>query len=92
VQRLTGTHTRAGNLMKLRDGRLCLLDFGLVAEMPPHTRPVIACAIIHLAECNWAQLTENFVQLQVLPADQSIPQGHNACPATGVVNHLGGFN
>jgi predicted unusual protein kinase regulating ubiquinone biosynthesis (AarF/ABC1/UbiB family) len=51
--------------MKLSDGRLCLLDFGLVAELPAETQPVIACAIINLAECNWQQLMENFVQLQV---------------------------
>jgi len=40
-----------------------------VAELPAETQPVIACAIINLAECNWQQLMENFVQLQVLPED-----------------------
>jgi predicted unusual protein kinase regulating ubiquinone biosynthesis (AarF/ABC1/UbiB family) len=50
-------------------GKLCLLDFGLVAEVPPADREAMVSATIHLANRDWPSLIDDFVALDFLPAD-----------------------
>lgn len=65
--------TLAGNLLKVTEGehagKLCLLDFGLVAEVPPADREAMVSATIHLANRDWPALIDDFVALEFLPAD-----------------------
>lgn len=62
-----------GNLLKVVDGpdagKLCLLDFGLVAQVPLQARDIIVSAIVHLGTENWEGFVEDFIQLGFLPED-----------------------
>lgn len=50
-------------------GKLCLLDFGLVAEIPSYDRQVMVSATIHLANRDWGALVDDFIALRFLPRD-----------------------
>ena len=56
-----------GNLLKLdtpKDGaELCILDFGLVARIDQSDMDNIVSAIIHLANRNYADLVDDFIEL-----------------------------
>ncbi|KAJ9519587.1 hypothetical protein QJQ45_000673 [Haematococcus lacustris] len=60
-----------GNLLKVTEGpdsgKLALLDFGLVAEIPPADREAMVSATIHLANRDWDALTSDFISLGFLP-------------------------
>ncbi|WIA28266.1 hypothetical protein OEZ86_010821 [Tetradesmus obliquus] len=62
-----------GNLLKVTEGpdagKLALLDFGLVAEIPAQDRAAMVSATIHLANRNWAALVDDFIDLEFLPTD-----------------------
>lgn len=58
-----------GNLLKLADGRLCLLDFGLVATLQEDDIDRIVNAIIHLANRDYDSLVDDFIALDILPPD-----------------------
>ena len=62
-----------GNLLKITEGKnagkLVLLDFGLVAEIPSKDREAMVSAVIHLANKDWDALCGDFVSLGFLPAD-----------------------
>eukprot|EP00240_Pyramimonas_obovata_P002358 CAMPEP_0118954298 /NCGR_PEP_ID=MMETSP1169-20130426/58010_1 /TAXON_ID=36882 /ORGANISM="Pyramimonas obovata, Strain CCMP722" /LENGTH=448 /DNA_ID=CAMNT_0006901911 /DNA_START=102 /DNA_END=1444 /DNA_ORIENTATION=- len=67
-----------GNLLQLTGadaakGPLCLIDFGLVANIPLEDRATVACAIVHLADCNWPMLLEAFIDLKILPTNTDRP-------------------
>lgn len=66
-----------GNLLKVIDGpdagKLCLLDFGLVAKIPELERDIIVSAVIHLGTQNWEGLVDDFVRLGFL--DKSVDRG-----------------
>lgn len=38
----------AGNLLRLRDGRLAYLDFGMMGQIPTETRNALMTATLHL--------------------------------------------
>lgn len=48
-------------------GKLALLDFGLVAEIPAVDREAMLSATVHLGNRNWAGLIDDFVALGFLP-------------------------
>ncbi|GFR44520.1 hypothetical protein Agub_g5787, partial [Astrephomene gubernaculifera] len=60
-----------GNLLKVTEGphtgKLALLDFGLVAEIPPEDRQAMVSATIHLANRDWSALVGDFIALGFLP-------------------------
>jgi len=62
-----------GNLLVVTSGpdvgKLVLLDFGLVAQIPSTDREYIVTAIIHLGTKNWDGLVDDFINLQFLPKD-----------------------
>ena len=70
---LLSSNAATGNLLKVTSGpdagKLCLLDFGLVAEVPEPDREAMVSATIHLANRDWASLVDDFVALDFLPAD-----------------------
>jgi aarF domain-containing kinase len=61
-----------GNLMYLHTPRgeaeLALLDFGLVAAVKQQDMDIMVSALIHLANKDYANLVDDFINLQVLPA------------------------
>ncbi|CAL1141717.1 unnamed protein product [Cladocopium goreaui] len=62
-----------GNLLKITEGedagKLCLLDFGLVAQVPRKDRDIIVSAVVHLGTQNWEALIEDFQELGFLSED-----------------------
>ena len=61
-----------GNLMKLHDeskGKLALIDFGLMASLNQEEMDTLVSSIVHLSNKDYAKLTEDFVKLDILPAD-----------------------
>lgn len=62
-----------GNLLKITEGedagKLCLLDFGLVAQVPQSDRDIIVAAVVHLGTQNWDGLIDDFVRLGFLAED-----------------------
>jgi hypothetical protein len=61
-----------GNLMKMHDtskGRLALLDFGLVATVKQEEIDTMVSSIVHLANKDYASLVDDFIALNILPAD-----------------------
>ncbi|CAE7190181.1 ABC1K3, partial [Symbiodinium sp. CCMP2456] len=62
-----------GNLLKITEGpdagKLCLLDFGLVAQVPREDRELIISAVVHLGTQNWEALIADFQQLRFLAED-----------------------
>lgn len=61
-----------GNLLKMNDttkGKVCILDFGLMAEIPDNERQSMVSAIIHLGNKNFDALNQDFIDLGFLPED-----------------------
>lgn len=62
-----------GNLLKITEGpdegKLCILDFGLVAQVPKEDRDTIVAAVVHLGTQNWEGLIDDFVTLGFLARD-----------------------
>jgi aarF domain-containing kinase len=62
-----------GNLLKVTEGpnagKLALLDFGLVAQIPSTDREYMVSAIIHLANKDWDALVDDLVALGFLPSN-----------------------
>lgn len=50
-------------------GKLALLDFGLVAEVPKADREAMVSATIHLGNRDWDALIDDFIALGFLPTD-----------------------
>mmetsp|Transcript_4227 Transcript_4227/g.7186 ORF Transcript_4227/g.7186 Transcript_4227/m.7186 type:complete len:850 (+) Transcript_4227:20-2569(+) len=62
-----------GNLLMIQDGpdagKLCLLDFGLVARVPEDARDIIVSSVVHLGTQNFEALIDDFVALGFLADD-----------------------
>lgn len=59
-----------GNLMiEEQSGRLCYLDFGLVAQIPRKVRLALLCAVIHLVEQDFDALAAEFDDLMLLSTE-----------------------
>lgn len=50
-------------------GKLALLDFGLVSELPAADREAMVSTTIHLGNRDWNALVSDFVALGFLPGD-----------------------
>jgi predicted unusual protein kinase regulating ubiquinone biosynthesis (AarF/ABC1/UbiB family) len=58
-----------GNLFLMDDGRLGLLDFGLVARVRADDQDAMISAIVHLANKDFGSLVDDFIGLEILPKD-----------------------
>lgn len=56
-----------GNLMRLPNGQLCVIDFGLMAEIDDIERNAMVSAIVHLANRDWPSVVQDFITLRFLP-------------------------
>ena len=55
-----------GNLLALKDGRLCYLDFGMMSEVSKDSRSGLIQAVVHLVNKNFDKLSKDFVKLGFL--------------------------
>ena len=55
-----------GNLLALKDGRLCYLDFGMMSEISRDSRSGLIQAVVHLVNKNFDKLSHDFVKLGFL--------------------------
>merc|ERR1719261_384620 len=61
-----------GNLMRpddQSDAKLVLIDFGLVATVEQEDMDAMVSSIVHLANKDYAALVDDFIRLEILPAD-----------------------
>lgn len=58
-----------GNLMRLANGQLCVIDFGLMAVIEKQEMDAMVSAIVHLANRDWPRVVEDFINLKFLPRD-----------------------
>jgi len=58
-----------GNLMRTHDGRLVILDFGLVTEVTDSQKIALIEFIAHLTMEDWDALTSDLVTLGFMPGD-----------------------
>lgn len=57
------------NIMRLDSGQLCIIDFGLMAEIEKQEMDAMVSAIVHLANRDWPNVIDDFVALKFLPDD-----------------------
>lgn len=50
-------------------GKICILDFGLMIEIPEKERQNMVAATIHVSNKNFDALTIDFIKLGFLPED-----------------------
>lgn len=55
--------------MRLKNGQLCVIDFGLMAVIDKAEMDAMVSAIIHLANRDWPRVVDDFVVLKFLPSD-----------------------
>ena len=55
--------------MRLENGQLCVIDFGLMAVIHKEEMDAMVSAIIHLANRDWPRVVDDFVTLKFLPSD-----------------------
>jgi len=58
-----------GNILVLDNGTIALIDCGLMASISPIDRDFMIAAVIHLANKDYASLVDDFINLDILPAD-----------------------
>jgi len=61
-----------GNLLKMNDtskGKIALIDFGLVASIRQEEMDLMVNSVIHLANKDYRSLVDDFIALEILPAD-----------------------
>ncbi|EIE22124.1 ABC1-domain-containing protein [Coccomyxa subellipsoidea C-169] len=56
-----------GNLLRTADGRICILDFGLMTEVAPERRLALVEYIAHLSVQDWAGVAKDLVNLGFTP-------------------------
>ena len=61
-----------GNLLALKDGRLCYLDFGMMSEVSRDSRSGLIQAVVHLVNKNFDKLSEDFVKLGFLSEEVNL--------------------
>lgn len=61
-----------GNLIRTPDGRLAILDFGLMTDIDDNIKYGMIEAISHLIHRDYEAIVEDFVTLQVLPPQLSL--------------------
>jgi len=58
-----------GNILAMKDGRLCYLDFGMMSDITQQSRVGLIRAVVHLVNKKFDKLSNDFVQLGFLSED-----------------------
>jgi len=61
-----------GNLIRTPEGKLCLLDFGLMTELTDDQKYGMVEAIAHLIHRDYSQIGEDFKKLDFIPKDVDV--------------------
>jgi predicted unusual protein kinase regulating ubiquinone biosynthesis (AarF/ABC1/UbiB family) len=61
-----------GNLLAMKDGRLCYLDFGMMSEVSRESRTGLIQAVVHLVNRKFGRLSKDFVTLGFLAEDVNL--------------------
>lgn len=61
-----------GNLLRMKDGRLCYLDFGMCVQVEQSVRQELIAAIVRLINRDYENLAVNFVGLGFLPPEADL--------------------
>ncbi|MAR07166.1 MAG: hypothetical protein CL862_08710 [Cyanobium sp. NAT70] len=61
-----------GNLLALKNGQLCYLDFGMMSEVSRESRTGLIQAVVHLVNRNFGKLSKDFVTLGFLAEDVNL--------------------
>ena len=61
-----------GNLLALKDGRLCYLDFGMMSEVSKDSRSGLIQAVVHLVNKNFEKLSQDFVKFGFLSEEVNL--------------------
>ena len=72
-----------GNLLRTRDGRLCILDWGLVTRLDADLRLTLIEHVAHIVARDYAKIPADLVRLGFVPAGQE-----QAALSAGVVDLL----
>lgn len=56
-----------GNMMRTDDGKLCILDFGLMTEITDDQKYGMIEAIAHLLNRDYSEIGQDFVNLDFIP-------------------------
>jgi len=56
-----------GNLMKLSNGLLCYIDFGMMGQINKQTQQALIRATLHLVNREYEALADDFISLGMLP-------------------------
>lgn len=58
-----------GNILAMKDGRLCYLDFGMMSDISQESRTGLIQAVVHLVNKKFDKLSNDFVQLGFISKD-----------------------
>ncbi len=64
-----------GNLLRARDGRLCILDWGLVTRIPAGRQLAFVEHVAHLVSKDYAAVPQDLVELGFVPEGQQAAVG-----------------
>lgn len=60
----------SANVIRLDNGQLCIIDFGLMATIEKEEMDAMVSAIIHLANRDYKNVVQDFVALKFLPENE----------------------
>lgn len=73
-----------GNLLRMKDGKLCYLDFGMCVKVNKQVQYDLVAAIVRLINRDYKNLAEDFVRLGFLPPNaDTVPLGPLLAEAFG---------
>eukprot|EP00471_Norrisiella_sphaerica_P006414 CAMPEP_0184484928 /NCGR_PEP_ID=MMETSP0113_2-20130426/6590_1 /TAXON_ID=91329 /ORGANISM="Norrisiella sphaerica, Strain BC52" /LENGTH=869 /DNA_ID=CAMNT_0026866151 /DNA_START=614 /DNA_END=3223 /DNA_ORIENTATION=- len=73
-----------GNMLYDQDGKLTLLDFGLVTRVTPVQKEAMAGSIVHTLDEDWEGLIEDYRTLGLLPSQPAIWADKDGNPQDGL--------
>ena len=71
-----------GNLLRTKDGRLCILDFGMCLQVPPELQLSLLEFIANLQAENYEQIPDDLVNLRF------VPKGKRMCSSLGIFSFV----
>jgi aarF domain-containing kinase len=74
-----------GNLMRTRDGRVAILDYGLVTDVSPETSLALVEYIAHLTVGDWDGVCRDLVRLGFIPPGAPDPVASGLARPLGVI-------
>jgi aarF domain-containing kinase len=74
-----------GNLLRTTDGRVAILDFGLMTQVPPNYSIALVQYIAHLTTADWGAVAGDLVALGFVPPGAPDPRASGLAEPLGVI-------